>query len=372
MEQLALAHRPRTFDDLVGQKPVQVLLRRMVETRRVPTAMLFDGPRGTGKTSVLRILAAALNCDNPPVPCGHCPSCKSIHDGTSLTLREIDAASHGLVDDIRALRRDVLYSAPGEYRVIGLDEAQSISTAGFNALLKVLEEPPPGIIWVLLTTEPRRILETVYSRCMRFHFKRIAEADIVARLQHVAQAENLTVEPGLITLIAQHAQGGMRDAVMTLDQVTRVGVTTVAGYRDLLGDTDFGPALLAVIATGDHARIFPAVEQVMSGIAEPGTVVAALAETLADILTLRAGGTLTHTGAALDIRKGLAETISTHDAVEAIRLLWDLTARAAKADHARAALTMAVTLIADKLRPAAPEPAAPRRLTLDDIAGMRR
>src|SRR6187397_78319 len=253
---MALKYRPRTFDDLVGQVSVQVILREMVKRDAVPSALLFDGVRGSGKTTSARILAASLNCEADSRPCGVCPSCKSIFDGSSLDVQEIDAASNGLVSDIRALVEQVLYSTGGRYRVVLLDECHSMSREAMNALLKTLEEPPPSTVFVLLTTEPSKILDTIVSRCMKFTFRRISVADIVGRLEWICAQEDLAVEPALIRAIAERADGGMRDAVMTLDQVVRVQVSTADRFDELFGESDFAPALVTAMAAGDKPRAF--------------------------------------------------------------------------------------------------------------------
>lgn len=377
MEALALRYRPHSFDDLVGQRQVQVILRKMVETSRVPQAMVFDGPRGTGKTTTARILAASLNCEGGEggaVPCGHCPSCKSVFDGSSFDVIEIDAASNGLVDDIRALRQQVLYSVGGRYRVVLLDEAQSMSTAAFNALLKTLEEPPPATVFVLLTTEPKRILDTVLSRCMPFTFRRIAAADIAARLAHIVEAENFQVEPDLLHVIAERSDGGLRDAVMSLDQVTRVGISTVAEYSKLMGEADPGPALLTAIVTGNPAASFAALTEALSCTGEPAAIVASLTETLRDIMVLGSGGAVSKHGEALAARQRLAEKLTPAAAFSGLKLLWDLRVRVRGGDT-RTGLDLVVAMLGDALATpkAAPQPTAEpaRRMSLAEMAAMR-
>ncbi len=373
-DSLALKYRPRTFDDLVGQRVVQVVLRQMLTKRRIPAALILDGPRGTGKTTTLRLLAADLNCHHSDgSPCGTCPSCTAVFDGTSLNLVEIDAASHGLVDDIRRLRSNVGYAVTDGWRVIGLDEAQSISGAGFNALLKILEEPPPNTLFVLLTTEPQRIPETIQSRCMRFTYRRITVADIAARLAHVAAVEDLNVEPALLTLIAERADGGMRDALMLLDQATTVGITTVEQYTEHMGDTDPGPTLLDVIRGGNPAHSFAAVTAALAGAADPHTIANALVGALRDVCILRAGGDLTAQGTALDVRRNLADHIDGPTAFAALRILWDVKTKIRAGDDPRTALDLAVVMLTDVFAPAAPTaPAATgRRLTFAELTQRR-
>jgi DNA polymerase-3 subunit gamma/tau len=374
VESLALKYRPRSFDDLVGQRVVHVLLRQMVNKHRVHPALIFSGVRGTGKTTTLRCLAAALNCDTPPGPCGHCPSCKAIFDGTSPHLIEIDAASNGLVDDIRQLRQHVLYAVPQGWRVIGLDEAQSISTAGFNALLKMFEEPPAGTVFVLLTTEPDRIPDTVRSRCMTFSFTRITIADITARLAHICQQEGINAHPHLLHAIAERADGGMRDAVMLLDQVTSVGITTADQFADLLGDTDPGPALLATVRTGDAGAALSAAADALTYTGEPATLLSALTAVLRDMCILRAGGDLPAQGEALEARRQLATTIDAPTTLAALRILWDAKTRTRVTDDPRITLDLTIAMLSDLFTPPTPSqpPTVNRPLTLAEMAGMRR
>ncbi len=377
MEQLALKYRPTGFDDLVGQRAVNVVLRAMVDRDRVPTALLFKGCRGTGKTTTARILAAALNCEHPPGPCTACVSCKAVYAGTSVDLVEIDAASNGLVDDIRALRQQVLYGVGGRYRVVVLDEAHSMSGAAFNALLKTLEEPPPGTVFILATTEPGRIMDTVVSRCMPFSFGRIAVADITARLEHICTAESIAVEPALLHRIAERADGSMRDAVMVLDQLTRVDITTLDGFTALVGDADHGLAILEPASRGDIAASFAALTDILTGGADTTAVTAAIADTLRDVLVLRAGGTPTSQGAALDGRRQLADRHDTTVWVTALTVLWDLKTKVRAGDDPRVLLDLTTAMLLERFTKAGagrqpPAEAPTRKLSLTEMAALRR
>ena len=374
MEQLALKYRPQTFDDLTGQRVVQVLLRQMVAKQRVPPALLFAGSRGSGKTTSLRILAASLNCEHPPVPCGHCPSCKSVFTGTSIDLIEIDAASHGLVDDIRTLREHLMCATGGRWRIVGLDEAQSISAAGFNALLKIMEEPPPYTVFVLLTTEPGKIPNTITSRCSPFVFHRLTPVDIVARLTQICAAEHFDVEAELLQQIAERADGAMRNAVMMLDQFTRVGITTVQAFTDLLGDPDPGPHLLDTLRTGTLADTYAAVAAALHQGAEPHTIITALTATLRDVCILRSGGELALHGAALAARQHLADTITLRTLVTAMTLLWDYTTKIRPGPDPRTGLDLAIVMLSEAFTPT-PAPAVTQsvgRASLADLAAIRR
>lgn len=351
MESLALHYRPQTFTDLVGQRDIQVMLRQMVITGRVPTALLFAGCRGTGKTTTARIVAAALNCVNENKPCGICYSCKAVFAGTHLDVTEIDAASNGLVDDIRSLRQRVLYGHTGNQRVVILDEAQSMSGAAFNALLKTLEEPPPNTTFLLLTTEPAKIPATITSRCTPFSFRRLTVADIAGRLQHIAEQQNFRTDPDLITLLAERADGAMRDAIMMLEQVGVVGLTTVEQYQRLIGHVDHSPALVNAMAAGDIAGAYTVLDAALTRVADPNTITIDLVSLLRDVLVLRSGGELTKTGQALAARQNLALALESPTIVSVMKVLWTLKTTM-RLDDVRSSLELAIVLMSEIFNPA--------------------
>ena len=242
--------RSQSFAELVGQEGVVRTLLNAVRDGRLAHAYLFCGPRGTGKTSVARLLAKAINCANPRngEPCNECISCREITAGLSPDVIEIDAASNNGIDNIRDIRQNVnLLGGDGHHRVYVIDECHMLSPQAFNALLKTLEEPPPHVIFVLATTEAHKVLATIVSRCQRFDFHRHRMADIVAHLGHVAQGEGLQLEPAAAEMIARAAQGGMRDALSLLDQaITSCGTTIDAdSVRKMLGLAD--PASLRAL-----------------------------------------------------------------------------------------------------------------------------
>jgi len=213
--------RPQDFEQLVGQEHISTTLKNAVATNRIAHAYLFSGPRGTGKTSMAKILAKALNCIEGPTtkPCNKCDNCQRITDGSSMDVLEIDAASNRGIDEIRELREKVKFTpVDGRFKVYIIDEVHMLTTEAFNALLKTLEEPPAHAIFILATTEPYKIPATILSRCQRYDFRRISTEDIVQRLNEVVQQMDIPAEAEAVEIIARAAEGGLRDALSMLDQ----------------------------------------------------------------------------------------------------------------------------------------------------------
>src|SRR5208283_647843 len=239
---LARKWRPQTFDALTGQEPVAHILINALAHNKVAHAYIFSGPRGVGKTTTARILAKALNCESGPTsdPCGKCPSCLDVADGSSIDVSEIDGASNTGVDNIRDLREKVRYApSAGRYKVYIIDEAHMLSGSAFNALLKTLEEPPPHVIFVLATTEPKKIPPTVLSRCQHLPFSRMSGHKIKERLKTIADTEGIKIASSPLEMIARAADGSMRDALTLLDQLTSFSDDISASdVKDLLGITD--------------------------------------------------------------------------------------------------------------------------------------
>jgi DNA polymerase III subunit gamma/tau len=258
---IARKWRPQTFDDLVGQQHVTETLKNAIKNDRVAHAYIFSGARGVGKTTAARILAKALNCVKGPTatPCGECDSCKEIAAGTSLDVIEIDAASNRGIDQIRELREMVRYApAASRSKVVILDEAHMLTGEASNALLKTLEEPPDRVIFVMATTQPEDLVDTIRSRSQHFHFRALTFAEIAGRLEEIAKKENLKIEQGAMAVIARMAEGSLRDALSLLEQARAYCGDTIPDkeVRELLGvvPDDALEELVGAIAGGSADR----------------------------------------------------------------------------------------------------------------------
>ncbi|WP_342563772.1 DNA polymerase III subunit gamma/tau [Paenibacillus sp. FSL R7-0345] len=272
MEHIALyrAWRPQSFQDMVGQQHIIQTLQNAIREQRVSHAYLFSGPRGTGKTSAAKVLAKAVNCERGPgpEPCNECPSCLRITAGNIMDVQEIDAASNRGVEEIRDLRDKVKY-APTEVRrkVYIIDEVHMLTTEAFNALLKTLEEPPPHVMFILATTEPHKLPATIISRCQRFDFRRVSLEEQSGRLAEICQKEGITADADALQYIARLSDGGMRDALSILDQISSFTDGQVT-YQQVLGMTGGIPSeqfakLATAILEGDMGRLLELVEQLM-------------------------------------------------------------------------------------------------------------
>lgn len=279
-------YRPQTFDDVVGQKSVTETLKTQLSTGKLSHAYLFTGTRGTGKTSCAKILAKAVNCEDlhDGNPCNQCPSCRSIDSGGCMDVLEIDAASNNGVDSVRALRDDAIYT-PSEVkkRVYIIDEVHMLSTAAFNALLKIIEEPPEHLIFILATTELHKVPATILSRCQRFSFRRLLPEDIGARINFVAYEEGIAIEPDAVNLLARLADGALRDGLSLLDQCASASdgtltAQTVYTCLGLAGDRKTA-ALFAAIADRDAARAL----ELFAGLYAGGKDVAAMLDELCSL-----------------------------------------------------------------------------------------
>lgn len=329
-------YRPRTFDDVVGQPHITETLKRQVAAGRLSHAYLFTGTRGTGKTTCAKILARAVNCQDlkDGNPCNACPACLGIEDGSILDVLELDAASNNGVDQIRALRDEAAYTpAAVRKRVYIVDEVHMLSTPAFNALLKILEEPPAHLMFILATTELHKVPATIKSRCQQYAFKRILPSQIAQRLSDVAKQEQIDLTADGAALLARLADGGMRDALSLLDQCSggnrAVDETAVLDTLGLAGTLQTA-ALMEQIARHDTAAALETLGKLYAGGKDIGSVLAELAALARDLLlrkTAPTGGTVLLTGGYDEgTMRALGKVFSASRLLQILTLLQETTA----------------------------------------------
>jgi DNA polymerase-3 subunit gamma/tau len=313
---LYLKYRPQTFDEVVGQEPITRTLRNALRQGRLRHAYLFTGPRGTGKTTTARLLAKAVNCLAPEEerPCNACSICVAINEGRLLDLIEIDAASNRGIDEIREIREKVGFRPnEGRYKVYVLDEAHMLTEPAFNALLKTLEEPPPHVIFALVTTDPHKIPATITSRCQRFDFKRVSIRAMISRLTYIAEQEGLAVQPEALELIAHAGTGAMRDAISLLDQLTSYGDEIVLEQVQMVLGTVGGEAagkLAACLAGADVSGGLDLINRTVADGADPRQFAREVVEYLRGLL-------LIHEGASTRLLRTTAEMAAEMEALAA-------------------------------------------------------
>jgi DNA polymerase-3 subunit gamma/tau len=350
---LARKYRPTRFSDLVAQSHVAAGLAGALAKNRVAHAYLLTGPRGVGKTSAARILAMALNCEERKTegthagePCGTCDSCRRIWSGAAnLDVVEIDAASNRGVDDARDLRERAMYAASGpeRHKVYIIDEAHMLTREAWNALLKILEEPPPRVVFVFATTEPQKIANTaapVMSRLQRFDFRRLGPHTIIERLEYVSAQEGIEVEDDALLLIARVAHGGMRDALSVLDQLLAFGEgpVTAARVRDALGliDDELYAELLGLVAERRRQDVFPFVARLVEGGADLAEFIGGAGEALRALLVKILGGEPEGLTDALRVAvERHAPQYREGDVLRMLRLLRDAEGAIRRSPHAR-------------------------------------
>ena len=348
--------RPRKFDEVVAQDHITTTLKNAILSERIAQCYLLCGPRGVGKTTTARILAKALNCSDRQSadPCDACESCQSIAAGTSMNVLEIDGASNNSVEDIRELREVVRYaSTEGTYKIYIIDEVHMLSTAAFNALLKTLEEPPPHVVFVFATTEVQAVPDTILSRCQRFNFRRIAAGQIAAHLRVIADGENILADERALFLLANRADGALRDAESLFDQVVSVNAEGISAdvVEQVLGlvDRSIYFEVMDAIVEADPARVIDALDRAV----EAGAEVEEFTHGLVELLRYTLLSKVQESAEKLDVAEEdkvnyetLGAAFATEDVMRMLQVLMDLEGELKRSLSSRFRLELALVRFA--------------------------
>jgi DNA polymerase III subunit gamma/tau len=363
-------YRPQAWDAVVGQDHVVTTLKNAIAADRVAHAYLFAGSRGTGKTTLARLLAKAVNCTNPDPtkrPCNECEHCKAVNDNRFMDLIEIDAASNTSVDDVRDLRDKINFSpSQGKYKIYIIDEVHMLSTAAFNALLKTLEEPPPHAIFVLATTEIHKIPATVLSRCQRHEFRRVPVGEIVTNLKMIVKAENLQADDDALIQIARQSAGGMRDAISLLDQLSSTGDRiTLALAQTVLGTATSQTVLDTLTSIMDHdpAHGLETIHKALDAGADPRSLARQVVEYLRGLMLIQMGNG-DQVEATADVKKQMqahAKSFSTSDVLRMMKAFNNAATDLRGSWQPSLSLELALAEVLDTPNEATPLPTAPRQ-----------
>jgi DNA polymerase-3 subunit gamma/tau len=336
LNQLATLYRPTEFEDVAGHDLSVRALRGMVETKELPTGLLFSGASGTGKTTLARIVASKLDAD----------------------VLEVDAASHGGVAEVRKLTESLRYTSGKEYKVLILDEAHSLTRDAFNALLKTLEEPPTNVLFILVTTDPHKLPKTVRTRLIDFSFRPLTPIEIAQRLVQVIKEESIPVSPDIIRYVATNSGGSMRKALTDIGLCATAGVTTVEEYLQLVGDGDLSIPILQRMEQQDLDGMYGVLDKAMTQVATPSAIVGQLITALRDLMVINAGD---KSGIVRDERAAkteLARILIPERVFAMLRVLWDLKTQAYSRGDSKQDVELALALLYDvmnKGRDAAPK-----------------
>jgi len=360
--------RSQTFAEIIGQDHITHTLLNALRAGRIGHAYLFSGPRGTGKTTTARVLAKAVNCLEPQdgEPCNRCTICRSLNEGRSLDLIEIDAASNRGIDEIRALREKIAFS-PSEcrYKVYVIDEVHMLTNEAFNALLKTLEEPPPHAIFVLATTEPHKIPATVLSRCQRFDFRRVSLPNLKKKLELICTKEDVRIEAAAIDAIARYAAGSFRDAESLLDQLISYGAQeiTLDDVRRVLGSApeQIISGIIGAVVAGDTGTGLSLITEALDVGVEPRQLTREVLEYLRGVLLVKSGGAslLSVTSEMLREMTGQAQSITLRRLLATVRLFNEAASHLKTGKHTQLPLELALveaTLMDKRAVPSGAEP----------------
>ncbi len=362
-------YRPKEWAEVMGQDHIVTTLKNAIAADRVGHAYLFAGSRGTGKTTLARLLAKAVNCTNPDPtkrPCNECDHCKAVNDNRFMDLIEIDAASNTSVDDVRDLRDKINFSpSQGKYKIYIIDEVHMLSTAAFNALLKTLEEPPPHAIFILATTEIHKIPATVLSRCQRHEFRRVPVGEIVTNLKMIVKAENLQADDDALIQIARQSAGGMRDAQSLLDQLSSTGdKITLALAQTVLGTATSQTVLDTLTSIMDHdpAHGLETIHKALDAGADPRSLARQVVEYLRGLMLIQMGNA-NQVEATADVKKQMqahAKSFSTSDVLRMMKAFNTAATDLRGGWQPSLSLELALAEVLDAPTESVPQPAAPR------------